>query len=65
MLEPPAPAAWRIASPRGATAVPIAAAMVRTALQDLSAMADENTAMLLTAELVSNALEHAGGRGPM
>ncbi|MDC7336422.1 ATP-binding protein [Streptomyces lydicus] len=59
MQEPPAPTTWHIALPYGATAVPVARAMVRTALQDLRATADRTTAQLLTAELVANALKHA------
>jgi|GEM_PF-1800885 len=65
MLEPPTPATWRIALPRGATAVPIARAMVRTALQDLRVTADRTTAQLLTAELVTNALKHTCGAAPI
>ncbi|WP_435603238.1 hypothetical protein [Streptomyces sp. bgisy130] len=65
MLEPPTPATWRIALPRGATAVPIARAMVRTAMQDLRVTADRTTAQLLTAELVTNALKHTCGAGPI
>ncbi|MFH8633862.1 ATP-binding protein [Streptomyces lydicus] len=59
MQEPPAPTTWHIALPYGATAVPVARAMIRTALQDLRATADRTTAQLLTAELVTNALKHA------
>ncbi|MFD0232203.1 hypothetical protein ACFVHF_12195 [Streptomyces decoyicus] len=65
MLEPPAPSNWRISLPRGATAVPIARAMVRTAMQDLRATADRTTAQLLTAELVTNALRHTRGADPI
>lgn len=65
MLEPPAPATWRITLPRGATAVPIARAMVRTAMQDLRATADRTTAQLLTAELVTNVLKHTRGADPI
>ncbi|MGY5134750.1 ATP-binding protein, partial [Streptomyces nigrescens] len=65
MLEPPTPATWRITLPRGATAVPIARAMVRTALQDLRATADRTTAQLLTAELVTNVLKHTRGAAPI
>ncbi|BDH14234.1 hypothetical protein HOK021_54130 [Streptomyces hygroscopicus] len=65
MLEPPAPSIWRISLPRGATAVPIARAMVRTAMQDLGATADRTTAQLLTAELVTNALRHARDTDPI
>ncbi|SCK34331.1 hypothetical protein YWIDRAFT_06230 [Streptomyces sp. SceaMP-e96] len=65
MLEPPTPATWRITLPRGATAVPIARAMVRTAMQDLRATADRTTAQLLTAELVTNVLKHTRGADPI
>ena len=65
MLEPPTPATWRIALPRGATAVPIARAMVRTAMQDLRVTADRTTAQLLTAELVTNVLKHTCGADPI
>ncbi|MFJ3951785.1 ATP-binding protein [Streptomyces libani] len=65
MLEPPTPATWRITLPRGATAVPIARAMVRTAMQDLRATADRTTAQLLAAELVTNVLKHTRGADPI
>ncbi|MGW7577188.1 ATP-binding protein [Streptomyces sp. NPDC054765] len=65
MREPPAPSTWRITLPRSATAVPIARAMVRTAMQDLRATADRTTAQLLAAELVSNALEHTRDTCPI
>ncbi|MFE6738298.1 hypothetical protein [Streptomyces tubercidicus] len=65
MLEPSPPATWRIALPRGATAVPIARAMVRTAMQDLRMTADRTTAQLLTAELVTNVLKHTRGADPI
>ncbi|WP_053210279.1 ATP-binding protein [Streptomyces decoyicus] len=65
MLEPPAPSIWRLSLPRGATAAPIARAMVRTAMQDLRATADRTTAQLLTAELVTNALRHTRDTGPI
>ncbi|MFC9881632.1 hypothetical protein ACFVJW_18855 [Streptomyces libani] len=65
MLEPPTPATWHITLPRGATAVPIARAMVRTAMQDLRATADRTTAQLLTAELVTNVLKHTRGADPI
>ncbi|MFI9357624.1 ATP-binding protein [Streptomyces lydicus] len=65
MQEPPAPMTWHIALPHGATAVPVARAMVRTALQDLRATADRTTAQLLTAELVANALKHARAGDPI
>lgn len=65
MPEPPPPATWRITLPRGATAVPIARAMVRTAMQDLRMTADRTTAQLLTAELVTNVLKHTRGADPI
>ncbi|MER5929412.1 ATP-binding protein [Streptomyces sp. NPDC002054] len=54
-------ASWRIALPHTTAAVPMARALVRTALADVEAPADRGTAELLTAELVANAVEHAGG----
>ncbi|MFI6766074.1 ATP-binding protein [Streptomyces sp. NPDC050355] len=65
MLAPPTPTTWHIALPRGATAVPVARAMVRCAMQDLQATADRTTAQLLAAELVANALKHAGDADPI
>ncbi|MFG2491807.1 hypothetical protein ACGFSD_12230 [Streptomyces caniferus] len=65
MLEPPATSTWRITLPRSPTAVPIARAMVRTAMQDLRATADRTTAQLLTAELVTNALRHTRDADPI
>lgn len=65
MLEPPTPATWRITLPHGETAVPVARAMVRTAMQDLQMTADRTTAELLTGELVSNALKHTSGTHPV
>ncbi len=65
MLAPPPPTTWHIALPRGATAVPVARAMVRCAMQDLRATADRTTAQLLAAELVANALKHAGDADPI
>ncbi|WP_149827879.1 ATP-binding protein [Streptomyces tailanensis] len=63
LQEPPAPASWRIALPQTAAAVPVARALVRTALTDLEHGSDHDTAELLTAELVANAVEHAVGDG--
>ncbi|MFD8544231.1 ATP-binding protein [Streptomyces sp. NPDC059649] len=65
MLESSSPSTWRIALPREATAVPIARAMVRCALQDLGSTADRTTAQLLTAELVTNALKHTSADHPI
>ncbi|MFF9160028.1 ATP-binding protein [Streptomyces longwoodensis] len=64
--EPPAsPASWRIALPHSAAAVPVARALVRTALTEPAHGADSDTAELLTAELVANAVEHTAGDGPI
>lgn len=65
LQEPSAPASWRIALPQTAAAVPVARALVRTALTELEHGADRDTAELLTAELVANAIEHAAGEGPI
>ena len=59
----PASASWRVALPHTAAAVPVARALVRTALSELEHTADGDTAELLTAELVANAVEHTAGRG--
>ncbi|MEU3524217.1 ATP-binding protein [Streptomyces sp. NPDC038707] len=58
-------ASWRIALPHTAAAVPVARALVRTALTEVEHVADCDTAELLTAELVANAVEHTAGRGPI
>lgn len=63
--DPPAPAVWRITLPHSAAAVPIARALIRTVLADLNAPADSDTAELLTAELVANAVEHTPGDEPV
>lgn len=56
---------WRIALPHTTAAVPIARALVRTALADVGDGADRDTAELLTAELVADAVEHTGGVTPI
>ncbi|MET9967665.1 ATP-binding protein [Streptomyces sp. NPDC006356] len=61
--RPSASASWRIALPHTAAAVPVARALVRTALAELEHAADCDTAELLTAELVANAVEHTAGNG--
>ncbi|MEU6611494.1 ATP-binding protein [Streptomyces shenzhenensis] len=63
--RPSASASWRIALPHTTAAVPVARALVRSALAELAHMADRDTAELLTAELVANAVEHTAGRGPI
>jgi anti-sigma regulatory factor (Ser/Thr protein kinase) len=59
--KPSDPACWRIALPHTEAAVPIARALIRTALADIEAAADSDTAELLTAELVANAVKHTTG----
>lgn len=59
---------WRIRLPHTTAAVPIARALIRTALNDIDPAADlpdGDTAELLTAELVANAVEHTAGQGPI
>ncbi|MBQ1090278.1 ATP-binding protein [Streptomyces sp. B93] len=63
--RPSASASWRIALPHSAAAVPVARALVRTALAELEHGADSDTAELLTAELVANAVEHTRGGTPL
>ncbi|MFE2511599.1 ATP-binding protein [Streptomyces naganishii] len=58
-------ASWRVALPHTAAAVPVARALVRTALAGLEHPADSDTAELLTAELVANAVEHTADAGPI
>ncbi|MEE1819498.1 ATP-binding protein [Streptomyces sp. SP18ES09] len=60
---------WRIHLPHTTAAVPIARALIRNAFTDLdaggTALPDRDTAELLTAELVANAVEHTAGAGPI
>ncbi|MER6981158.1 ATP-binding protein [Streptomyces carpinensis] len=65
--EPSASASWRVALPHTAAAVPVARALVRTVLAEPAhpVTADSDTAELLTAELVANAVEHTAGTGPI
>ncbi len=66
VYEPPSAAAsWRIALPHTVAAVPVARALVRSAMEETDHAADTDTAELLTAELVANAVEHTAGRGPI
>ncbi|MFC7302790.1 ATP-binding protein [Streptomyces monticola] len=60
-----APTSWRIALPHTAAAVPVARALIRTALQEIEESPDCDTAELLTAELVANAVEHTTGHAPI
>ncbi|WP_418959615.1 ATP-binding protein [Streptomyces tritici] len=59
------PATWRIELPHTTAAVPLARRLVRSALAESGAGACEDTAELLTAELVANAVEHTSGTGPI
>ncbi|MEV6247153.1 ATP-binding protein [Streptomyces sp. NPDC051742] len=63
------PSSWRVRLPHTAAAVPIARALIRDALAELDPGAadrpDTDTAELLTAELVANAVEHTAGLGPI
>ncbi|MFC9911199.1 ATP-binding protein [Streptomyces sp. NPDC127197] len=63
--RPPASASWRVALPHSAAAVPVARTLVRSALAELEHGADSDTAELLTAELVANAVEHTAGNAPI
>ncbi|MEU7073971.1 ATP-binding protein [Streptomyces narbonensis] len=63
------PASWHIRLPHTTAAVPIARALIRAALNDTDPgtadLPDGDTAELLTAELVANAVEHTAGQGPI
>lgn len=71
MPEPASPApvpttcSWQITLPHSTHAVPIARAMVREVLEDIDSGTDGDTAELLTAELVANAVEHTLGSEPV
>lgn len=65
MSEPPAPSSWRITLPHTTAAVPMARALIRKAFADMQVPADSDTAELLTAELVANAVEHTAGQQPI
>ncbi|MFF3389774.1 ATP-binding protein [Streptomyces sp. NPDC002669] len=66
-MSPDAPftTSWRIDLPHSTAAVPIARALIRTALADIDASTYADTAELLTAELVANAVEHTGNDDPI
>lgn len=57
---PDQPTVWRIDLPHSSSAVPLARAMIRTVLIELGQNSgpDTDTAELLTAEVVANAVEH-------
>lgn len=65
MPEPSPATSWRISLPHTTAAVPIARALIRTALSEIEPAADTDTAELLTAELVANAVEHTAGDAPI
>lgn len=68
VCEPSAPRSWRIELPHTTAAVPIARALIRTALAEIGEApggTDGFTAELLTAELVANAVEHTSGDAPL
>jgi anti-sigma regulatory factor (Ser/Thr protein kinase) len=67
LSSPTGPATWRIGLPHSTAAVPIARALVRAVLEDCEdhRAADCDTAELLTAELVANAVEHTAGGAPI
>src|SRR5690606_5575251 len=60
-----APASWRVALPHSTAAVPVARALVRTALTEQDHSADRDTAELLTAELAAHAVEHTCAGTPI
>ncbi|WP_338673535.1 ATP-binding protein [Streptomyces sp. SCSIO 30461] len=55
----------RLALPHSTAAVPLARALIRSLLGDSDTPADRDTAELLTAELVANAVEHTSGDEPI
>ncbi|WP_345576673.1 ATP-binding protein [Streptomyces prasinosporus] len=64
-VPPRSSTSWRVALPHTTAAVPVARALVRTALAERDHAADSDTAELLTAELVANAVEHTPGGAPI
>ncbi|MFG3349301.1 ATP-binding protein [Streptomyces sp. NPDC048018] len=68
VCEASGPATWRVELPHTTAAVPIARALVRSVLTEIEGTrraADRDTAELLTAELVANAVEHTPGDHPI
>ncbi|MET9107088.1 ATP-binding protein [Streptomyces zhihengii] len=61
MPDSPAPASWHVPLPHTAAAVPMARAAIRAALAGSDDPAGRDTAELLTAELVANAVRHTPG----
>lgn len=65
MLEAAGSSPWRATLPHSVEAVPLARALVRTALAHLDEPTHSDTAELLTAELVANAIQHTTGDTPI
>ncbi|MFF7652603.1 ATP-binding protein [Streptomyces sp. NPDC007983] len=65
MPDPTRAATWRFALPHTTAAVPLARALIRNTLADIGAPVDGDTAELLTAELVANAVQHTAGDEPI
>ena len=65
MPEPLHAATWRFALPHTTAAVPLARALIRNTLADIGAPVNGDTAELLTAELVANAVQHTAGDEPI
>ncbi|MGA6156366.1 ATP-binding protein [Stenotrophomonas sp. NPDC087984] len=65
MPDPSHAATWRFALPHTTAAVPLARALIRNTLADIGAPVDGDTAELLTAELVANAVRHTDGDEPI
>ncbi|MEU2157206.1 ATP-binding protein [Streptomyces sp. NPDC019396] len=63
--ETATPVCRRLALPHSTAAVPLARALIRSLLAGSGAQADRDTAELLTAELVANAVEHTTGDAPI
>ncbi|MER5973180.1 ATP-binding protein [Streptomyces sp. NPDC001922] len=61
MPDADSPTFWQFELPHTAAAVPMARSLVRDALAELDEPADRDTAELLTAELVTNAIQHTPG----
>ncbi|MFI6703576.1 ATP-binding protein [Streptomyces sp. NPDC050509] len=65
MPQAAGPSPWRVTLPHSVEAVPLARAMVRSALAHLAEPIHSDTAELLTAELVANAIQHTDGDEPI
>ncbi|MEV7426663.1 MULTISPECIES: ATP-binding protein [unclassified Streptomyces] len=65
MTEAAGSSPWRVTLPHSTEAVPLARALVRSALAHLEESTHSETAELLTAELVANAIQHTDGDHPI